>query len=179
MVVDEMTKYILSIDPALSTTGYSIIDFDTENLIYVNKFVTSRKHTDDFRINEIITKLFTTAAMYPITDIILEDGFSGPNQKTALQLATLRGAIIGVFQFNRYPVFHMQPSAIRKAMGCGGNAKKEQIAQAIIDIYGADNEIIRKIGPYSDKQNKDKTSDMYDSIGIGLGYIRTFKKKVG
>lgn len=171
-----MTKYILSIDPALSTTGYSVIDYDTEDLIYVNKFITSNRNVDDFRINEIITKLFTVAASYPVSDIVLEDGYSGPNQRTNLQLATLRGGIIGVFQFNRYPVFHMQPSAIRKAMGCGGNAKKEQVAQAIIELYGADNKIIQQIGPYSDKQNKDKTSDIYDAIGIGLGYIRTFKK---
>lgn len=174
--MNEMTKHILSIDPALSTTGFSVIDFDTTELIHVNKFTTSSKNSDDFRINEIVTKLFSVAATYPVTEIILEDGFGGPNQRTALQLATLRGAIIGVFQFNRYGVYHMQPSAIRKALGCGGNAKKEQVAQTIIDIYGADHPIIKKIGPYSDKQNKDKTSDMYDSIGIGLGYIKTFKK---
>lgn len=169
-------RYVLSIDPALSTTGFSVIDFNTLNLIQVEKFMTSPKNMDDFRINEIVTKLFTVAAVYPIKEIILEDGYSGPNKKTALQLSTLRGAIIGVFNFNRYEVFHMQPSVIRKELGCGGNANKEQVAQAIIDMYGKDNPIIKKIGPYSDKQNKNKTSDMYDSVGIGVAYIKMCKK---
>lgn len=171
-----MTRHILSIDPALSTTGFSVIDFNTDELIYVDKFITSPKNMEDFRINEIVTRLFTVAASYPIKEIVLEDGFSGPNRRTTLQLATLRGAIIGVFQFNHYEVFHMQPSEIRKKLGCGGNAKKEEVAQAIIDMYGIDNPIIQKIGPYSDKQNKHKTSDMYDSIGIGVAYNRTFRK---
>lgn len=176
MDINFMTRYILSIDPALSTTGLSVIDFHTDELIYVDKFITSSKNMDDFRINEIVTKLFTIAASYPINEIVLEDGFGGPNQRTALQLATLRGAIIGVFKFNHYEVFHMQPSEVRKKLGCGGNAKKEQIAKAIIDMYGIKNLANHGVGPYSDKQNKHKTSDMYDAISIGVAYNRTFRK---
>lgn len=174
--MDVMENFILSIDPALSTTGYSVLDFNTSELILANKFRTSNKNSDDFRMNEIITKLFSVAAQYPITNIVLEDGFGGPNQKTALQLANLRGGIIGVFQFNRYLVYHMQPSEVRKKLGCGGSAKKDQVAQKVIEIYGENHPIIQQIGPYSDKQNKDKTSDIYDAISIGLAFINTFRK---
>lgn len=168
-------EFVLAIDPALSTTGYAVIDMDTLDLAYINKFTTSSKNSDDFRINEIVTRLFCTASQYPIKHIILEDGFMGPNARTAIQLATLRGAIIGVFSFNKYMVHHMLPSQIRHELGCGGNAKKDQVAEAIIKMYPG-NKRLQAIGPYSDKQNKDKTSDMYDAIASGVAFVKSLKR---
>lgn len=168
---DIMTEYILAIDPALSTTGYAVINRDTLELIYVNKFSTSPRNSDDSRINEIVAKLFSVAAQYPINNIILEDGYMGPNARTAIQLATLRGAIIGVFSFNKYNVHHMLPTEIRKALGVGGKAKKDEVAQAVANMY-PNNKKLKIIGPYSDKQNKNKTSDIYDAISIGVAFCK-------
>ena len=116
--------YVLAIDPALSTTGYAIIDRDTCELVHVDKITTSPKDSNDDRILSLLTELTQVAEKYWISNVVLEDGFSGPNQKTAQQLATLRGAIIGLFRFRQYSVSHMQPTQIRKALGCGGDAKK-------------------------------------------------------
>ena len=168
------TEFVLAIDPALSTTGYAVIDLNTLELAYINKIVTSPKKTEDERINEIIMKLFYIACQYPIKYIVLEDGFLGVNAKTSIQLATLRGAIIGVFSFNKYIVYHMLPSQIRKALGCGGNAKKEQVAEEIVKMY-PNNKKLNIIGPYSDKQNKSKTSDIYDAISIGVAFGKSLK----
>ena len=169
------TEYILAIDPALSTTGYAIINLNTLEIAYANKFTTSPKNSDDFRINEIVAKLFSVAVQYTIKYIILEDGYLGANARTAMQLSTLRGAIIGVFSFNKYIVYHMLPSQIRKTLGCGGNAKKEQVAEEIVKMY-PNNKKLEIIGPYSDKQNKDKTSDIYDAISIGVAFAKTLKE---
>ena len=174
MEIDDMnTEYILAIDPALSTTGYAVIDMNTLELIYINKYTTSPKYSDDFRVNDIVAKLFHIASQYPIKHIILEDGYLGNNAKTALQLATLRGAIIGVFSFNRYIVHHMLPTQIRKAFGLSGKAKKDEVAQAVTAMY-PNNKKLNIIGPYSDKQNKDKTSDIYDAISIGIAFSKSF-----
>ena len=167
-------EFVLAIDPAFSTTGYAVININNLELKYINKFTTSPKKTDEVRINEIVTELFCIASLYNVKYIILEDGFLGRNPSTALQLATLRGAIIGVFTFNRYIVYHMIPSQIRKLLGCGGNAKKEQVAEEIVKLY-PNNEKLKIIGPYSDKQNKDKTSDIYDAISIGVAFIKSLK----
>jgi crossover junction endodeoxyribonuclease RuvC len=166
------TEFVLAIDPALSTTGYAVINMNTQEIAYANKFTTSPKKLDDERINEIVAKLFCVASQYPIRHIILEDGYLGPNPRTANQLAMLRGAIIGVFSFNRYIVHYLLPSQIRKMLGVGGSAKKEQIAKKITELY-PNNKKLEIIGPYSDKQNKDKTSDIYDAIGIGVAFIKS------
>lgn len=168
-------EFVLAIDPALSTTGYAVINLNTLEIAYINKFTTSPKNSDDFRINEIVAKLFCIASQYPIKHVVLEDGFLGRNPGTALQLATLRGAIIGVFNFNKYIVHHMLPSQIRKMLGCGGNAKKEQVAEEIIKMY-PNNKKLEIIGPYSDKQNKNKTSDIYDAISIGVAFAKYLKE---
>ena len=170
-------EFVLAIDPALSTTGYAVINMNTLELEYISKFTTSSKNSDDYRINEIITKLFSIAVQYPIKYIILEDGFLGSNPRTCIQLATLRGAIIGAFSLCKYSVYHMLPSEIRKAFGCGGNAKKEDVAKAIVDMY-PNNKKLNIIGPYSDKQNKQKTSDIYDAISIGIAFIKKFHRGV-
>ena len=170
-------EFVLAIDPALSTTGYAVINLNTLELAYINKFTTSPKNSDDFRINEIVVKLFSIAVQYPIKYIILEDGYLGPNPRTCIQLATLRGAIIGAFSICKYQVYHMLPSKIRKALGCGGNAKKEDVAKAIIDMY-PNNKKLDIIGPYSDKQNKNKTSDIYDAISIGVAFAKNHNRSV-
>lgn len=168
------SNFVLAIDPALSTTGYAIITIDTEEIICLDKFITTNEQPQDERIDCIITKLFQVANHYSVKHIALEDGFFGVNARTALQLAALRGATIGLFKFNKYPVVHMLPSVVRKYFGCGGNAKKEQVAAKVCEIYG-NNEKLIAVGPYSDKQNKSKTSDIYDAISIGVAFAR-FKK---
>lgn len=168
------SEFVLAIDPALSTTGYAVINMNTLELAYINKFTTSPKNPGDFRINEIVAKLFYIASQYEIKHVILEDGFMGTNMRTGLQLATLRGAIIGVFSFNKYSVHHLLPSQIRKELGCGGNAKKDEVAQMVTSLY-PNNKKLEIVGPYSDKQNKQKTSDIYDAISIGVAFIKSFK----
>ena len=62
---------------------------------------------------------------------------------------------------------------IRKKFGLKGNAKKEEVAKEVLKYYP---ELEMDIGPYSDKANKQKTSDIYDAISIGLSYIINLKE---
>lgn len=172
------SNLILSIDPALSTTGYAIINEDTLEIVHCNKITTSRMVSEDDRVSKIVYILVDIANKYSVKCITLEDGFLGVNAKTSLQLAKLRGAIIGVFKYLNFEINYRLPKQIRKTFGCKGNAKKDEIAQCVINMYGKDSQTIKSIGPYSDKQNKDKTSDIYDAISIGISYIKA-NQKVG
>lgn len=169
-----IVDYVLAIDPALSTTGYAVIDQHGE-LVYINKFTTPNSISTDERIRLIIAKLYSITQQLTVKYIVLEDGYTGQNSKTSLQLATLRGAIIGVFQHRGFQVYHMLPTQIRKALGCKGNANKEQVAQKVSEIY-KNNYKLNIIGPYSDKQNKNKTSDIYDAISIGVAFLKILQE---
>lgn len=161
---------ILGIDPALTTTGYAVIDSDNLKLIAADKIVSPKEmKSDDDRI-ELITEALMDAFKRNNCDrVMLEDGFLGANARTAIQLAMLRGAIIGIFRLSRVPVEHMLPSEIRKVFGLSGSAKKIDVAMQVFKLY-MNNKILLDIGPYSDKQNKDKTSDIYDAISIARAY---------
>lgn len=163
------SDYILSIDPAYSTTGIAVIRKD----IYIEsafKFITTKDDKEDLRMMKIINELLRVSKFYNINEIAFEDGFVGANMKTALMLSKLRGGMIASFLLNNYQINYVQPAVIRMNLGCGGHAKKEDVAAMILNMF-PDSEVIKAIGPYSDKQNKNKTSDIYDAISIGVSYL--------
>lgn len=175
-----MSFNILSIDPSLSSTGYSIIDSDTREIIECTRYITKPDIPENERIKNIVVELDNifeinniTKTSNKIIEIAMEDGFSKTkNLKTGLQLAKLRGAIISHFMLKDVPVYTQQPSETRKNLGLKGNAKKEEVANKILELYP---ELVDRIGPYSDKQNKHKTSDMYDSICIGIAHLNKIR----
>ena len=99
-------SYILSIDPSLSSTGYSIINADTREIIECCRYITKPTIPENTRIKNIVMELDNIFVRHnccntiPIKEIALEDGFSHTkNLKTGLQLSKLRGAIICHFMF--------------------------------------------------------------------------------
>ena len=169
-----MNFNILSIDPSLSSTGYSIIKSNTREIIECSRYITKSDISENERIKNIIVKLdnvFETNGF--INEIALEDGFtSSVNIKVGLQLAKLRGAIISHFMLKGIPVYTQEPKETRKNLGLKGNAKKEEVANKILELYP---DLINRIGPYSDKNNKHKTSDIYDSICIGIAHLNKIR----
>ena len=165
-----MSFNILAIDPSLSSTGYSIIDSDTRKIIDICRYTTKSGISENIRIKDIVTELDNIFLINNnIKEIAMEDGFSNSrNLKTGLQLAKLRGAIINHFLMNEVPVYTQEPKETRKNLGLSGNAKKEEVANKILELYP---ELVDRIGPYSDKNNKQKTSDMYDSVCIGIAHL--------
>ena len=155
---------VLALDPSLSSTGYAILN-ESKELIDKGKINTSPKYSTDDRILKIITILDEFSG---IDVVVLEDGFVGFNAQGSLKLAELRGAIIFFHKYNCKEVIHMQPKEIRKKFGLKGSAKKDEVAERVLEYYPY---LESEIGPYSDKANKDKTSDIYDAISIGLSYI--------
>ena len=161
-------KYILAVDPSLTSTGYCVLTKD-KKIKEIHRIVSTTKDgTENQRIHNILYELDKMVKYYNITEIAIEDGFTGPNKKGSLGLAKLRGAIVGYFEMKGCIVDESEPKSTRVNLGLKGNASKEEVAEYIINLYP---ELINIIGPYSDKNNKKKTSDMYDSVCIGLAYL--------
>ncbi len=160
---------ILALDPAYSTTGYAVLEKETKKLLEVNKITTSSKYDDDTRIEDILNELYLVMYKYDIGLVVMENGYVGSNGKTSLQLAYLRGFMVSSLRKYGLLVIKRLPSEVRKDIGLKGNANKEQVANKMTEIY-KDSEVFKAIGPYSDKQNKNKTSDMYDAIATGYSY---------
>jgi Holliday junction resolvasome RuvABC endonuclease subunit len=93
------------------------------------------------------------------------------NVKTALQLSRLRGALMMVSRIKGVELEYPEPSVIRERLMDKGDATKEEVAAYIQELY-SDNENVQQLGPFNDNNNKDKNSDIYDAISIGVAYFR-------
>lgn len=165
-----MREYILSIDASLSCTGYAVLESLTKDVIDVNKIATTNKVPEGERIFNITNNLLEVMDKYNITNVVMEDQFLGKNAKTAMQLSRLRGAIDFGVRMKSGVVEYIEPPLIKKIFTGKGNAGKDEVANKIIEVY-KDNIYVQALGPFNDKANKSKNSDMYDAISIGSAYL--------
>lgn len=173
-----MSEFVLGIDASLTSTGWSIIDRETLNVVDVGRIQTSTKMgDDDERIAFIIDSLLEIKEKYRVTDVGLEDGFVQRNKRVGLVLAKLRGGVTFVLRVTGATVCSMQPSEVKlHFMGEGkGNTKKEEVAQVILEHY-PENQLVQGLGEFDDSQSKKKNSDMYDAISIGVARVLKWRK---
>lgn len=176
--MDNNNIKILAIDPSLSSTGFSVLSMDNEDVLEWGKITTKSNVKLINRADIIARSLHDIAQNNCVSAVIYEDGFNGKNPKTGLDLSFLRGFMCATFKIYsaHIPIMSMEPSEIRKNLGLKGNAKKEDVYNYILQEC-KNKSLIEKIGEFSDKNNSKKTSDIYDSIGIGMAYCRYVKSK--
>lgn len=154
----------------LSSTGYSIIN-ENYNLITYGTIQTKAKdNTEEERLHIIGKKIDELIKEYKVTDVCVEASYKSVNIKTTQQLAKLLGISMYLSVDNDIKVTTVNPSTARKSILGNGSAKKEDVAKYIQNNYW-------DIGEYSDKQTKSikKTSDVYDSMLLGLWFLKQHK----
>lgn len=158
---------ILTIDASLSSTGYAI--FKNKKLAKFGKICPSKNEKQKLKF--FYEELLKIIKENKINDIVIEDGFSKiANLRTGLMLAELRGCIKLLAYMNDVEIYTVAPQQIKKIITGKGNATKEDVANKLCEIY-ADNSLFKSIGTFSDKNNREKTSDIYDAISL-FEYIR-------
>ena len=163
-----MDKYILGIDPSLSSTGYVLYDDDEKKVIKHGRIITK---TGDELIDRITTIVEGLMDICPedIKCVCIEDGFIGAKKalKNSMHLAMLRGAIYYAFYSKGIKTYMMLSSTTRKLVVNRGNASKEDVAKYLDSIMRKD-EVFATLPPFSDANNKNKTSDIYDAMALVL-----------
>lgn len=166
---------ILGIDGSLSSTGWCVRDDD--KIINGGKITTKKNpkinefEDEDNRIVFICVNILEICKKYNIDNVCMEGQFISAIQskKTAMQLSRLRGGITTLLKVNGKNIKYRQPSEVKKLITGRGNATKEEVAEAIIRIY-ENSPFVQNLGPFNDRQCKDKNSDIYDSIAIATCY---------
>lgn len=161
---------ILSLDASISSTGYCIMDEATKEIIACDKITTKPKDSDAKRFFKICNKCEEIIKEYNVKKVVLEGQFVYKNKNTAMKLSGLMGALMVTFERLECDMYKIQPTKIRQLL-LHGDATKEEVAKYIQILY-KNNPIINSLGDLNDRQCKDKNSDIYDSIGIALGYLK-------
>lgn len=166
MLVDQ---YILGIDASLSSTGYCVLDCN-ENIIDIGKIVTKPKVKEDDRVESIVDALVEVSERYKVNIAIIEDQFIGNNFNTGLKLSRLRGAITYALKKKKVSICYLPTSTTRKLL-INSKCSKEDIAIFLRLKYKSDEKVM-SLGEFNDKNNKNKNSDIFDSIAIAISYLR-------
>lgn len=122
---------ILGIDPGFGRLGYAILEKDKKSsqirVIDCACLETSPKTDYEKRLLIIAKKIKELISRHKPDTLAIERIFFAKNQKTALQIAEVRGIIIYLAVSSGIPVYEYTPLEVKMALTGYGKAAKEQV----------------------------------------------------
>ena len=122
---------ILGIDPGYAIVGCGVVEHrDNKFRMLYYGAVTTQAHTP---FNERIEALFdgvdALIKQYKPDAVAMEKLFFNTNQKTAIDVAQARGALVLAAQKNRVPIFEYTPLQVKQSVVGYGRAEKKQVQE--------------------------------------------------
>ena len=126
---------ILGIDPGYAIVGIGVIDY-TGNKFKVLNYgaITTKAGTPtSARINKIYEELNNYLRQYRPEAVAMEKLYFNTNQKTAIDVAQARGAMVACIAGKGIPIYEYTPLQIKQAVTGYGRSEKQQI-QAMVKM---------------------------------------------
>lgn len=149
---------IISIDPGYERLGIAILEkTNKEHLIFSECFKTKTTNTFVERLELVGKEVLNIINTYQPKVLAIENLFISTNQKTAMRVSEVRGAILYQARLSGLEIFEYTPLQIKTATTGYGKATKDQV----ISMVG-------KIIPESKNIRQD---DEIDAIAIGITHF--------
>lgn len=150
---------VLAIDPGYGRCGVAVLEKNDgkEKYIYSDCVETTAKTAFDERLNAVASECERLIKKFKPDALAMERLFFTTNQKTAMHVAEVRGAILHVAAQNGLPTFEYTPGQIKNATTGSGRADKKQIT-AMIHLLLKINKTITR-------------DDEYDAIAVGVTHL--------
>jgi len=151
---------ILGIDPGFGRLGYGVIEIGTHHahtVLTYGCFETEKTMRREERLHLISQKIKALCDEFQPSRLAIEELFFSKNQKTAMRVAEVRGALISCAGQNGIEVFEYSPGQIKNAAAGWGGADKKQVAAMLHVLMKIDKKI--------------QHDDEYDAIAIGLTHL--------
>lgn len=151
---------VLAIDPGYGRCGVAVLERahgEKEVVLHSDCIETSAKSTFPERLAKVVAECKNLIEKYSPDALAIEKLYFSTNQKTAMQVAEVRGAIIGTAAELGIPVSEYTPGEIKSAAGGSGSADKRQIITML--------HMLVKI------EKKIKHDDEYDAIAVGVTHL--------
>lgn len=122
---------VLGIDPGYAIVGFGVVEYNN-NRFRVLDFgaITTEAHTP---FNERIERIYDCACMiierYRPEALAIEKLFFNTNQKTAIDVAQARGALVLAAQKAKMPIFEYTPLQVKQSVVGYGRAEKKQVQE--------------------------------------------------
>lgn len=150
---------VLAIDPGFGRLGYAVIEKNNlrQNIVSAGCVETSPKLPYKDRFAKIAKEVGQLIEDYSPQVLAIEKIFLAKNQKTAFQVAEIRGLVIYLAMSRDVEIFEFTPLEVKLAV-CGyGKADKTQVSKMV--------KMLTKMGTLP------KIDDAVDAIAIGLTFL--------
>jgi crossover junction endodeoxyribonuclease RuvC len=158
----------IAIDPGFGRCGVAVVE-ETKQLsrVYSTCLETTGKEKNTKRMYTIVSTVEKLIQTYQPDVFVIEGLFFSNNQKTALQVAEVRGALLYIAEKYALPIYEIHPSAVKIALTGFGKATKVQV------MY-----MVKQLLSLSDEKRVD---DEYDALALGIAGLAecVHQKKVG
>ena len=124
---------ILGIDPALTKTGWGVIDYAKGALKFIacGQIKTNDKQDLATRLSALADGLNKVIAQYKPEMAAIEETFINKGIQSALKLGQARGALILAVAQAKIPVTEYAANLVKKTVSGSGHAQKQQIGGMI------------------------------------------------
>lgn len=150
---------VLAIDPGFGRCGVAVLEKDggKETLLYSACIETSSKTDFPERLNVVACECARLMEKHAPDAVALEKLYFTKNQKTAMQVAEVRGALIAAAAGRGIRVFEYTPGEVKSAAAGWGGADKRAVMKML--------RVLMKI------EKSIKRDDEYDAIAIGVTHL--------
>ena len=147
---------VLGIDPGIRTTGFGIIDLNTNRLSLIACGTINPKISDNLplRLNHLFEEVDSIINKFSPDVFSIEDMFYSKNVKTAMTLGQARGAMIIAAAQASINIFEYAPRKVKMSVCGNGGASKEQVQYMVMKILN-----LKEIPG---------TTDVSDAIAVGI-----------
>ena len=128
-----------------------------EILLYSACVETSAEEEFAERLRQVVRACERLVKTHKPDCIAMEKLFFAKNQKTAMRVAEVRGAILSLAGSTALPVFEYSPGEVKSAAAGSGSADKTQVAKMLHALVKIDKTI--------------RHDDEYDAIAIGVTHL--------
>lgn len=158
---------VLAIDPGYGRCGVAVVErkdgpstslgVNKEILLYSDCIETSAKHAFADRLTHIADECVRLMKKYKPDCVAMEKLYFTKNQKTAMQVAEVRGALINCAAHCGLVVSEYSPGEVKSAAAGSGSADKRAVAKMLHALV----KIEKKIDH----------DDEYDAIAIAVTHL--------
>lgn len=150
---------VLGIDPGYGRCGMALVErVGTKDVLLYSVCVETSANSDFAdRLRAVVEACEALIREYAPNCVAMEKLYFNVNQKTAMRVAEVRGALLSAAGGARIPVHEYTPGQVKSAAAGSGSADKKQIATMLHALVKIDKKI--------------QHDDEYDAIAIGVTHL--------
>lgn len=154
---------VLAIDPGFGRCGMAVLERvgTKDHLLYSACVETSAQSDFNTRLQTVVEACEHLLCVHAPDCMAMEKLFFSANQKTAMRVAEVRGALLSAATAAGVPVHEYTPGEVKSAAAGWGGADKKAVATMLHALVRIDRPI--------------RHDDEYDAIAIGVTHLARAK----